>query len=456
MGYFDDIPQPEFTECHQPAAQVYSTEIPVTWFAHGLRVVDIRNPHARESERSFLMKRSLAVCVSAGLFALGLTVSAYAQAPVKIGVLTPLSPPGDASGGQFIVRGAKMAAEDINARGGVLGGRKIELVIEDDSGTPEKGLAAFRKLATQDHVSAVIGQYHSSVTLAVQALADEYKIPIFATQATAGAITERHLQYTYRTHAIDQDRVQLWSRWLKERGVKRVALVVENTDFGLGIVEEARKQFKTLGIDAESKAIVVDRAVADLTPQMLELKAWKPDMIINGGVGPILYLIVKQAYDIGLFPATPMLIATDLPARPEYWKNLGEKGTYATFIVHYQPRMKLTARGEAMSRRYREAFKEDPVYPALNAYSQVMLIADAITAAKSDKGEDIAKALLANKFEGWNATVSFTRGDGPYWQQWTPPMLLTQYTRPDMPFSEARIVFPPEFKTGDWVPGPGR
>jgi ABC-type branched-subunit amino acid transport system substrate-binding protein len=109
----------------------------------------------------------------------------------------------------------------------------------------------------------------------------------------------------------------------------------------------------------------------------------------------------------------------DLPARSEYWKNLGEKGTYATFIVHYQPRMKLTARGEAMSRRYRETFKEDPVYPALNAYSQVILIADAITAARSDKGEDIAKALLANKFEGWNATVSFTRGDGPYWQQWT-------------------------------------
>ncbi len=402
------------------------------------------------------MKRTLAACVSAALLAIGLTASAYAQAPVKIGVLTPLSPPGDASGGQFIVRGAKMAAEDINARGGVLGGRKIELVIEDDSGTPEKGLAALRKLGTQDHVSAVIGQYHSSVTLAVQALADEYKIPIFATQATAGAITERHLQYTFRTHAIDQDRVQLWSRWLKERGVKRVALVVENTDFGLGLVEEAKKQFKTLGVGAEIKAIVVDRAVADLTPQMLELKAWKPDMIVNGGVGPILYLIVKQAYDVGLFPAAPMLIATDLPARPEYWKNLGEKGTYATFIVHYQPRMKLTARGEAMSRRYREAFKEDPVYPALNAYSQVMLIADAITAAKSDKGEDIAKALLGNKFEGWNATVSFTRGEGPYWQQWTPPMLLTQYTRPDMPFSEARIVFPPEFKTGDWVPGPGR
>ena len=63
---------------------------------------------------------------------------ALAQKPVKIGVLTPLSPPGDAAAGQLIVRGAKMAAEDINARGGVLGGRKIELVVEDDSGGKTK------------------------------------------------------------------------------------------------------------------------------------------------------------------------------------------------------------------------------------------------------------------------------------------------------------------------------
>src|SRR5262245_20657092 len=92
-----------------------------------------------------------------------LAAPALAQKPVKIGVLTPLSPPGDAAAGQFIVRGAKMAVEDVNAHGGFLGGRKIELVVEDDSGTPEKGSAGFRKLATQDQVAAVIGQFHSSV-----------------------------------------------------------------------------------------------------------------------------------------------------------------------------------------------------------------------------------------------------------------------------------------------------
>ena len=79
-------------------------------------------------------------------------------------------------------------------------------------------------------------------------------------------------------------------------------------------------------------------------------------------------------------------------------------------------------------------------------------MADAINAAKSDKPDDLVKALLAGKFEGWNGTISFTRGEGPYWQQWTPPMLITQYTKPEMAFTDAKIVFPSELKTGDWMP----
>src|ERR1700682_244260 len=141
--------------------------------------------------RSFL----LAVLVTAAL-----TSPALAQGAIKIGVRTPLSPPGDAAAGQFIVRGAKMAVDEINGPGGVLGGRKIELVIEDDSGTPEKGVAGLRKLASQDKVSAVIGQFHSSVMEAVQDLAEQLKIPVFSTQASARGITEKHLTYTFRTH----------------------------------------------------------------------------------------------------------------------------------------------------------------------------------------------------------------------------------------------------------------
>src|SRR3989475_1045671 len=185
------------------------------------------------------------------LLTAGLTAPALAQKPVKIGVLTPLSPPGDAAAGQFIARGAKMGAEDVNARGGVLGGRKIELVVEDDSGTPEKGAAGFRKLATQDQAVAVVGQFHSSVMTAVQALAEQFKVPVFSTQASARQITEQHLTYTFRTHVIDPDRCQMWTRWVKERGFKRAALITENTDYGVGLVE--RSEERRVGKESRSR-----------------------------------------------------------------------------------------------------------------------------------------------------------------------------------------------------------
>jgi branched-chain amino acid transport system substrate-binding protein len=401
-----------------------------------------------ETRRPF----TVLVTLLLALLASGLATLALAQKPVKLGVLTPLSPPGDAAAGQLIARGAKMAAEDINARGGVLGGRKIELVIEDDSGTPEKGSAGLRKLATQDQVVAVVGQFHSSVATAVQVLAEQFQVPLFLTQASAKSLTEKHLNYTFRTHVIDPDRCQMWTRWAKERGFKRVALITENTDYGVGLVEETKKAFAALLPTAELKTIIFDRAVVDLTPQLLEIKNWKPDVLFNGGIGTPMYLIIKQAYDVGLHPAVPMLISYDAPVRPEYWKTLGDKGSDVSFIVYYHPSMKLPPRGDGFRKRHIEQFKEEPIYGAFNAYSQVSLVADAINAAKSDKPEDLVKALLANKFEGWNATVSFTRGEGPYWQQWTPPMLVVQFTRPEMAFSEAKIIYPPEFKTGEWMP----
>jgi branched-chain amino acid transport system substrate-binding protein len=386
------------------------------------------------------------------LLASGPATPALAQKAVKLGVLTPLSPPGDAAAGQLIVRGARMAAEDVNARGGVLGGRKIELVIEDDSGTPEKGSAGLRKLATQDQVAAVVGQFHSSVTAAVQVLAEQFQVPLFLTQASAKSLTEKHLTYTFRTHVIDPDRCQMWTRWAKERGFKRVALITENTDYGVGLVEETKKAFAALLPGAELKTIIFDRAVVDLTPQLLEIKNWKPDALFNGGIGTPMYLIIKQAHDVGLHPAVPMLISYDAPVRPEYWKTLGDKGSGVSFIVYYHPSMKLPARGDGFRKRHLEQYKEEPIYGAFNAYSQVSLVADAINAAKSEKADDLVKALLNNKFEGWNATVSFSRGEGPYWQQWTPPMLVVQFTRPEMAFTEARIIYPPEFKTGEWMP----
>jgi len=383
------------------------------------------------------------------------TTQAADKGPVKIGVITPLSPPGDPAAGQLIVRGAKFGAMYVNEEmKGVLGGRPIELVIEDDSGTPEKGVAAFRKLATKDQVIAVIGQYHSSVCTALVDVGEEYGIPTFSTGASASVITEKHQVTTFKTHVIDSDRASTWIGFFKSKGWKRIAVLAENTDYGIGLFEATKVIKEERGLkDMEINGMVFDRKVADLTPQLLTLKAWKPDLLLNIGVGDPTYRIVKQAYDIQLFPHVPMMGAHDWPARPEYWKNLGKMGQYMMFINYYHPKMGLSPLGEWLKPRFTKEYGEIPTYMAFNGFGDIVLLAQAINLAKSDDPKALIKALEEGKFEFWakGDVVQFKRLAGAGWHNHTSPLQVVQFTKVDQPIEESTILWPPNMKTGEFV-----
>jgi branched-chain amino acid transport system substrate-binding protein len=387
-----------------------------------------------------------------GMLVFGLPGLVSAKEPVKIGVMTPLSPPGATLLGKFILQGARMGAEYVNSTGGVLGGRQIELIVEDDSGTPEKGLAGYRRLVTQKGVSAIIGQVHSSVMIAVGDLAENLGVPIFSTQASSKAITEKHLMTAFRTHAIDPDRARMWLRFIKEMDFKRVAMLAENTDYGLGLVDETKAGMAKMGLNIETKSLVFDKKVVDLTPQLLELKAWKPDLLIDiHSVPTTAYLMVKQSFDIGLFPSTPILASFDWPGRSEFWKNLGDKGNYILFISYYHPKMKLTERGDWFKKEYMEKHGEFPIYAAFNGFGQIMILADALELAKSDTPSELIKALEKGEFTSWNGLVTFERGEGPYWHQWSPPLMVLQYTEVGQSPEDAPILYPPQMKTGSYT-----
>ena len=262
-------------------------------------------------------------------------------------MLTPLSVPGDANAGKLIVRGARLGEEYVNTvMGGIRGGQKIELRIEDDTGIPEKGVSGYRKLVTQDEVVVVLGQYHSSVMLAVQKLADKMGTPVFSTQASNKNITLNQHATTFRTHAIDSDRVTLWLGFIKDQGYKRVALIAENTDYGLGLIEDTKEQNQEMGLRLALKPVIFDRASVDMTAQLLDVKAWGPDLVINAGNPPAALVMIKQAYDVGLFPKVPMLASFDFPIRPEYWEAVGDKGNWMLYISYYHPTMKKTRLGD--------------------------------------------------------------------------------------------------------------
>ncbi|RLG50744.1 MAG: hypothetical protein DRN96_06970 [Thermoproteota archaeon] len=392
------------------------------------------------------------VVIAAGYF---LVARPRAKGPIRIGVLAPLSPPGDYMAGKLIVRGAELAAKYVNEHGGVLGGRTIEIVVEDDSGTPEKGVAGYKRLVTEKKVVAVIGQYHSSVCLAICPIADQYGVPLIATQAAAAKITEGHYKAVFRMHAINPARAKLWLEFIKKMGWKKIAILAENTDYGIGLLEETKAMAKEMGLAIEIKDIVFDRGTKDFTPQLLDIQAWGADLVINIGVGDDAYLIIKQAYDIGLYPKVPMLASYDFPVRPEYWKNLGDKGNYMLFISYYHPMMKLTDLGKWFKAEYEKKYNEPPVYTAYNAFGAVVVVAQAIEQAGSADPAAIIKALETGTFKSWNSdAVTFPRGEGIYWHQWSPPMVIVQYTKTGQKYETAPIVFPEEMKTGEvYLPG---
>jgi len=373
----------------------------------------------------------------------GLTGSAQAaDDTIKIGLEIPLSPPGDPAAGQLIRRGADLAVEYVNTvMKGVNGGKKIELVVQDSQGKTDVGVAAYRKLATEDKVIGVTGFFHSSVNIAVNEVAKEIGVPTLATQTSASDITAKRYEPAFRTHAIDPIRVETFLEFTKKMGYKRVSLVAETTDYGIGISEEMEKQNKETKAGLEIQKITFDHAATDLTAQLLQVKAFKPDLVINIGVGAPVDLIIDQATTVGLLPTTPMIVSYDAPERPQFWKLHEKNGVGIYFIAYYSPKQKLSDIGEWMAKAYKEKYGETAIYSSLNGFGDVMILAQAADMAKSTDPKAIIKALEAGTFKTWaDAPVTFPDAPGVYYHNWSPPILVLHYTKPNEDWQTAEIV----------------
>lgn len=364
--------------------------------------------------------------------------------PVKIGLLSPFSLPGDPSSGKRILWGAELAIKYINQEmGGVLGGRPVELVVGDDAGTPAEGVAGFRRLVQKDGVVAVMGQYHSSVCLAVNEVAKDLGIPLFATAAGSSKITETQYPTIFSSMNLIPDRGRAWLEFAKDMGLKRVATLAEDTDIGIGVGDFVEKHGPELGLT--TKIVIFPRTITDLTPALLQIKAWSPDLLINIGIGPAGYLMVSQGYDIGLFPKVPILSGYEMAFKPEFWQVCGDKGKYILYTAYYIPGMKVTPLGEWVINGYKKLYKEDPAYYSLAAFGDVLVIAQAINLAKSDDPKAVRNALVEGTFTSWSGPAKFPEIPGYKWHNLPSPVLILQQTEVSQEASKAHFVWPPKF-----------
>lgn len=382
----------------------------------------------------------IAALALAALGALASAPGARAQEPITIGLIVPLSPPGDPTGGQLIRRGAELAVEYYNGKGGVLG-RPLKLSVQDSQGRPEGGVSAYRRVVGEDKAVAVTGFFHSSVNIAVNELAKNLGVVTMSTQASAGEITSKHYPVAFRTHVIDPIRAAAWLEFAAKKGFKRVSVVAETSDYGIGLSTETQKQVKEKGLGMEVQAISFDRSSTDLTPQLLQVKAFKPDLVINIGVGQPLDLIIDQATTLGILPATPMLVSYDAPVRPQFWQLHPNNGAGIYFIGYYSPKQKLSEIGEWFAKAYQAKYNEPAIYGPLNAFGDVAIFAQAMTQMGSADPKKLAATLETGKFESWPAgEVAFPKGEGAYWHNWSPPVLVLQYTKPGQDWREAEIA----------------
>lgn len=376
--------------------------------------------------------------------------------PVKLGILTPLSPPGDAAAGQLIVRGAELAAEYVNGGAGAalfaaacpLPGT-IEIVKADDAGTPERGVAGLRKLVQDDGVVGVAGQFHSSVALAIQPVADQLQVPWISTQASDPKITANHSAYAFQTHSISTDRAAAVADFVKTYGFKKVAVVAETTDYGTSNTEGLKEALAGAS-DVQIQTWSFDNKTTDISPLLLQVSAWGPDLIYNLGVGAPAYLMLQQATDAGLLPATPMLISYDLPIRPEFWQNVGDQGKGIIFVAYSHPQQQLTEAGVWMRDQYQARYNEPALYSSLAAFGNVLVLAQAVNQACATDGPAVAAALENGSFVSWNQSgVSFPQAEGADWHRVKQPLLLVQYTATNQAFGDAAIIYPPSLRTAD-------
>ena len=357
-----------------------------------------------------------------------------ADCPIKIGGLAPLSAPGTVVGGEAMRDAMLIAQDDINAAGGVLG-CDIEVVIADTEGLPEKGKAVMEKLITQDGVVAVGGGYHSSVGVASKDVADARHIPVVFAETWNDTITGDKQKYIFRIAPLSSWASGLiWKYALTVPDVKKVAILTENTDYGIPAAKETTEGLATGGIEAVTFS--VDIGTQDYAGIVQRIKAENPDMIITLATGEAAYNFTQQAADAGIGPQDlPFETGQDALESGAYWRNVPD-GTERLRRPDRGSREPVQRQGQdlrgGLQGQDRQGLGRELRDGGLRIRSAIL--AQAITEAGATDGDAIVDALEKIQYDGALGKIYFPYGtkkdpsaDGhgdEWWHQW-PDVALT-------------------------------
>lgn len=346
----------------------------------------------------------MAVALVMGLFAA--CAAAQAEEPIKVGLVAALSG-GSAKSGEGITRGLTVAIDEINAAGGLLGGRKLELVRRDDESNPSKGQIAARELIDQEKATVVFGGIDSPVALAIVQVANQSKVPFFSVWAAATPITRNgaNPNFAFRVSAVDLlvDKA-LTNYAMKTYDAKKLGLILVNNPWG-------ESNEKGLTAAAKEKGIAVagvekyEENDVDMVAQLSRLKSDGADALVLVGNAAPGAQVMKSLQRTGWNVPVVSHWGISGGRFPELAGPGARKVTFIQTYSFFGPQgpvgQKVLA---ALKAKYPDIKGPGDVVPPVgvaDAYDAMHLVALAITKAGSADGDKMRLALEGlDRYEG--------------------------------------------------------
>lgn len=308
---------------------------------------------------------------------------------LKVGVILPMTGT-EAKFGEMEANAFRMAVEEINAKGGVKG-KKIQLLIEDDTGKPEIARSVAEKLITRDKVLVIGGGYSSSCSYAIAGVAERFGVPFVINTGAADTITKQGWQYIFRINPpVSEYPKGMMDFWEQVVHPKSMAILFENTLFGTSGAKTIKKYCEQKGIkvtDYES----YEAGAVDFKPMLVKVKSHHPDIVYMISYIMDASLLMRQSKELDFNPKLFCGGAAGF-TMPAFIENAGDAAEYVVSATLWSPKLKYPGANEFYE-KYSKQFGISPDYHAVEAYAGLYVIVDALKRARALNPEDIKNAL---------------------------------------------------------------
>ena len=334
-------------------------------------------------------------------------VAASAQETVvKIGHVAPTSGP-QAHYGKDNENGARMAVEDLNAKGVVVGGKKVklELVAEDDAADPKQGTAVATKLC-DSKVNGVVGHLNSGTTIPASKVYNDCGIPMITPSATNPKLTQQGYKNVFRLLANDNALgAGLALHAANNLKLKKVAIIDDRTAYGQGVAEVFKKTAMARGMTVVDEQFTNDKAT-DFTAILTAIKSKQPDAIFYGGMDTQAGPMLRQMEQLGL--TNVMLFGGDGICTAKLPENAGNAKTVGNVVcAEGGASLDKMPGGKAWKARYDAKYPGQFQVYSPYTYDGVGVIVDAMVRAKSTDPKVYGPLLFQTDYQGVTTKVGF-------------------------------------------------